>query len=72
MKHMEHIFYFNKRLPIAAIHAGADMAAVSMHKSGGSLTQSSFLLTGKNVKAGYVHQIINLRQQHKWFIFIDV
>ena len=52
-------FYFNKRLPIAAIHAGADMAAVSMHKSGGSLTQSSFLLTGKNVKAGYVHQIIN-------------
>ena len=59
---MEHIFYFNKRLPIAAIHAGADMAAVSMHKSGGSLTQSSFLLTGKNVKAGYVHQIINLTQ----------
>ena len=55
-------FYFNKRLPIAAIHAGADMAAVSMHKSGGSLTQSSFLLTGKNVKAGYVHQIINLTQ----------
>lgn len=35
-------FYFNKRLPVAAIHAGADMAAVSMHKSGGSLTQSSF------------------------------
>ncbi len=55
-------FYFNKRLPLAAMHAGADMAAVSMHKSGGSLTQSSFLLTGEGVSAGYVHQIINLTQ----------
>lgn len=55
-------FYFNRHLPVAAMHAGADMAAVSMHKSGGSLTQSSFLLTGKNVKTGYVHQIINLTQ----------
>lgn len=55
-------FYFNPRLPEASIHAGADMAAVSMHKSGGSLTQSSFLLIGPNVKAGYVHQIINLTQ----------
>lgn len=38
------------------------MAAVSMHKSGGSLTQSSFLLTGPDVNAGYVRQIINLTQ----------
>lgn len=38
------------------------MAAVSMHKSGGSLTQSSLLLTGPNVHAGYVRQIINLTQ----------
>ena len=30
-------FYFDDELPIAAMHAGADMAAVSMHKSGGSL-----------------------------------
>ena len=42
--------------------AGADMAAVSMHKSGGSLTQSSLLLTGPDVHAGYVRQIINLTQ----------
>ncbi len=55
-------FYFNKRLPEAAMHAGADMAAVSMHKSGGSLTQSSFLLISDRVKSGYVHQIINLTQ----------
>ena len=41
---------------------GADMAAVSMHKSGGSLTQSSLLLTGPEVHEGYVRQIINLTQ----------
>lgn len=55
-------FYFNKKLPKSAMSVGADMAAVSMHKSGGSLTQSSLLLTGKNINAGYVHQIINLTQ----------
>ena len=55
-------FYFGENLPISAMAAGADMAAVSMHKSGGSLTQSSLLLTGKNVTPGYVRQIINLTQ----------
>lgn len=38
------------------------MAAVSMHKSGGSLTQSSLLLTGPKISAGYVRQVINLTQ----------
>lgn len=55
-------FYFNDTLPVSAMAAGADMASVSMHKSGGSLTQSSLLLTGKNVNADYVRQIINLTQ----------
>ena len=55
-------FYFGEDMPPAAIHAGADIAAVSMHKSGGSLTQSSFLLTGENVNADYVRQVINLMQ----------
>ncbi len=55
-------FYFGKDMPLSAMAAGADMAAVSMHKSGGSLTQSSFLLTGKGVSEGYVRQIINLTQ----------
>ncbi|MCD7801544.1 MAG: aminotransferase class I/II-fold pyridoxal phosphate-dependent enzyme [Clostridiales bacterium] len=55
-------FYFGGGLPVSAMAAGADMAAVSMHKSGGSLTQSSFLLTGPGVHAGYVRQIINLTQ----------
>ena len=40
---------FREDLPVCAMDAGADMASVSMHKSGGSLTQSSLLLTGKNV-----------------------
>ncbi|MBO5266594.1 MAG: aminotransferase class I/II-fold pyridoxal phosphate-dependent enzyme [Ruminiclostridium sp.] len=55
-------FYFGKDLPVSAMAAGADMASVSMHKSGGSLTQSSFLLAGPNVNAGYIRQIINLTQ----------
>ena len=59
--HGSHL-YFSDKLPVAAMHAGADMAAISMHKSGGSLTQSSILLIGDKVSHGYVHQIINLTQ----------
>ncbi len=55
-------FYFSDQLPVSAMEAGADMAAVSMHKSGGSLTQSSLLLIGPNMSEGYVRQIINLTQ----------
>lgn len=54
--------YFNKDLPVSAMEVGADMAAVSMHKTGGSLTQSSILLTGENVNSDYVRQVINLTQ----------
>ncbi|MGN0308599.1 MAG: aminotransferase class I/II-fold pyridoxal phosphate-dependent enzyme [Lachnospiraceae bacterium] len=55
-------FYFGAGMPVSAMEAGADMAAVSMHKSGGSLTQSSLLLIGPRVNAGHVRQIINLTQ----------
>jgi arginine/lysine/ornithine decarboxylase len=55
-------FYFGHGMPQSAMAAGADMASVSMHKSGGSLTQSSLLLTGPQVNAGHVNQIINLTQ----------
>lgn len=55
-------FYFGDGLPISAMAAGADMAAVSMHKTGGSLTQSSFLLCNNDIDPGYVRQIINLTQ----------
>ena len=54
--------YFGEGLPISAMAAGADMASVSMHKSGGSLTQSSLLLVNKTVNWEYVSQIINLTQ----------
>ncbi len=55
-------FYFGENMPVTAMEAGADMAAVSMHKSGGSLTQSSLLLTGPRINPGHVQQIINLTQ----------
>ena len=54
--------YFGEDMPVSAMAAGADMASVSMHKSGGSLTQSSFLLCGPSMNPGYVRQIINLTQ----------
>ncbi len=55
-------FYFGDYMPRSAMSVGADMAAVSMHKTGGSLTQSSALLLGENISEGYVRQIINLTQ----------
>ncbi len=55
-------FYFGENMPVSAMAAGADMAAASMHKSGGSLTQSSFLLIGPAMSEGYMRQIINLTQ----------
>ena len=53
---------FHEALPVSAMEAGADMSAISMHKSGGSLTQSSLLLLNENVNTRYVEQIINLTQ----------
>ena len=55
-------FYFSDKLPISGMEAGADMCAVSLHKTGGSLTQSSLLLLGPRMhdENGYVRQIINL------------
>ncbi|MFL0361845.1 aminotransferase class I/II-fold pyridoxal phosphate-dependent enzyme [Bacillus sp. PK3_68] len=47
--HGVHI-HFHDELPMSAMQAGADMAATSVHKLGGSLTQSSVL----NVKEGLI------------------
>jgi len=55
-------FYFGEGLPVPAMQAGADLASVGMHKSGGSLTQSSLLLAGKAIHEGYLRQVINLTQ----------
>ena len=42
-------YYFDKKGPVSAMEAGADMSAVSFHKTGGSLTQSSVLLLKSNL-----------------------
>jgi arginine decarboxylase len=47
--HGVHI-HFHDKLPLSAMQAGADMAATSVHKLGGSMTQSSIL----NVREGLV------------------
>jgi arginine/lysine/ornithine decarboxylase len=54
--------YFHQDLPVSGITAGADYSAVSMHKSGGSLTQSSVLLLGEDTDIDYARQVINLTQ----------
>ena len=54
--------YFGDNLPMNSMKAGADLAAISMHKSGGSLTQSSILLTNNGMNADYVQTIINITQ----------
>lgn len=53
-------FYFGDSLPPAAMHCGADLSAVSMHKTGGSLTQSSMLLSNGKLSEAHVTNIINL------------
>lgn len=55
-------FYFGEDMPPSAMAVGADMAAVSMHKTGGSLSQSSFLLIGNSLAIGHVRQVLNLTQ----------
>lgn len=45
------LIHFHDKLPMSAMQAGADMAATSVHKLGGSMTQSSVL----NIRAGRVN-----------------
>ena len=55
-------FYFGEDMPLSAMDAGADISAISVHKTGGSLTQSSMLLIGDKVDAEAMRQTINLTQ----------
>ena len=56
-------FYFHDGLPGAGMHLGADMAAVSVHKTGGSLTQSSMLLyNDARLNPDHIRVVINLTQ----------
>ncbi|MGE5454780.1 MAG: aminotransferase class I/II-fold pyridoxal phosphate-dependent enzyme, partial [Methylocystaceae bacterium] len=52
---------FHPELPITAMAAGADMSAASMHKTGGSLTQSSVLLaSGSRIAPDRVSAVLNM------------
>ncbi|MDA8236049.1 MAG: aminotransferase class I/II-fold pyridoxal phosphate-dependent enzyme [Clostridia bacterium] len=54
---------FHPDLPMSAMAAGADLSAVSTHKMGGSLTQSSVLLLKKGlVDPKRVKAVLNLSQ----------
>lgn len=55
-------FYFMEDAPISAMAALADYASVSLHKTGGSLTQSSLLLINESVSIEHTRKIINLTQ----------
>ncbi len=58
--HGAHI-HFNDNLPLSAMQAGADMAATSVHKLGGSLTQSSVLnIQGTRISPLRVQSIISM------------
>lgn len=58
--HGAHI-HFHKELPLSAMEAGADMAATSVHKLGGSLTQSSILnLRGNLVSPKRVQSVLSM------------
>lgn len=56
-------FPFHEELPPSAMELGADMSAVSIHKTGGALTQASALLiNNENIDGTKVLQIINMIQ----------
>lgn len=53
--------HFHEGLPISAMQAGADMAATSVHKLGGSLTQSSVLnVRAERINPQRVQSIISM------------
>lgn len=56
-------FAFCENLPISAMNCNADMSAISIHKTGGALTQASALLINtKNINKDKVQQSINMLQ----------
>lgn len=54
---------FHEKLPLSAMDAGADLSAVSIHKTAGSLSQSSALLLHETtLSREYIKTILNLTQ----------
>jgi arginine decarboxylase len=55
------LIHFHENLPLSAMDAGADMAATSIHKLGGSMTQSSVLnVQGNRVNPKRIQTIISM------------
>jgi arginine decarboxylase len=55
------LIHFHEKMPISAMEAGADMAATSIHKLGGSMTQSSVLnVKGNRVNPKRIQTIISM------------
>jgi arginine decarboxylase len=52
--------HFHRDFPASAMDAGADMSAVSLHKTGGSMTQSSALFLGGGCDPKRVRQALGL------------
>lgn len=53
--------YFHNNFPLTAMEAGADMSTVSLHKTAGSLTQSSaLLLRSSKIAPDTVKHVLNL------------
>jgi len=56
-------FYLNDDFPVDSMELKADLATISVHKTGGSLTQSSMLLHNSGIiKRERVRSVINLMQ----------
>ncbi len=56
-------FYFSDKLPMNAMDAGCDMSATSFHKTAGSFTQSSVLLTkGRRIDHTRLRTTLNMLQ----------
>ncbi|WP_409341169.1 aminotransferase class I/II-fold pyridoxal phosphate-dependent enzyme [Paenibacillus sp. MBLB4367] len=55
------LIHFHEELPVSAMEAGADMAATSVHKLGGSMTQSSVLnVKGDRINLKRVQTIMSM------------
>lgn len=53
-------FNFDHYGPISAMRAGADLSAASIHKTCGSLTQTSVLLSNGNISHNHIIKILSL------------
>lgn len=56
-------FPFHSALPASSMTCDADISSISMHKTGGALTQASALLVrGSRINVNHVQQVINMLQ----------